>query len=88
MSAEVTIAESRHNLARDAHHETTVIIDLMKEKLSDLDTSPDNFYLLRGLVHRLSTLNDVVYETVINDPEIATDELAKQLGATVWSAPQ
>ena len=88
MAEQVTISEDRHNLARDANHEATAIIDLMKEKLSDFDTSPDTFYLLRGLVHRLWTLNDVMYETVIDDPEIATDELAKQLGATVWPAPQ
>ncbi len=83
MSAEVTIAESRHNLARDANHEAVAIVELLRRKLTGEDVHPDDLRLIRGLVLRLEVLNDVIFDTVIAGEKIDEAEIARKLGLTV-----
>lgn len=83
MSAEVTIAESRHNLARDANHEASAIVELLRSKLTGDDVGTDDLRLIRGLVLRLHVLNDVMFDTVIESEKIDEAEIAKKLGLSV-----
>ncbi|MGC4395804.1 hypothetical protein [Hydrogenophaga sp. T2] len=83
MSAEVTIAESRHNLARDANHETSAIVELLRSKLTGDDVGTDDLRLIRGLVLRLHVLNDVMFDTVIESEKIDEAAIARKLGLTV-----
>lgn len=81
--ADVTIAELRHNIARNANHEAAAILVLLKDRFKCLDQGEDTRLLIRGLVLRLDVLNDIIFEAAINDPEIDDEELLRQLGSRV-----
>jgi len=83
MSTTVTIAESRHDLARDANDEAVAIVKLLRTKLTGMDVSPEDLRLIRGLALRLEVLNDVMFDTVIDSGEIDEAEIAKKLGLAV-----
>jgi len=78
--ADLTIKESRHNLAREANHEAVAIVGLLKTKLTGLDVSLEDLMLMRGLAQRLDLLTDVIYDTVINDDEIDEGDISRRLG--------
>lgn len=83
MSGTVTIPLSRQDLAREANHEITAIVDLMKTKFTGVDVSVEDLLLMRGLAQRLWVLNDVIYDTVINNETINEADLAGTLGLSV-----
>lgn len=78
-----TIIEARQELAREANHEAVAIVSMLKEKFCDLNLSPEDMFIIRGMVHRLHTLNDVVFEALLNGQEVDERELAKMVGTLV-----
>lgn len=84
-----TIGETRHHIVRDAHHEAESILTLLRERLAGGENSVDNWLLIRGLVHRLTTINDVVFDAVLDLEKAQSDEeLAARLGTDLFLASQ
>ncbi len=79
------LSAERHELARDASYELGLLADLLRKQVERNNSGGELEPVARGILSRILVLNDVVFESVIQDLDDAepVGELQAKLGVKV-----